>query len=416
MSSKPLALEVDRLSKRYMLSHQEKHRYMSDALVAKLKNPFAKPPREEFWALRDISFDVPKGEVLGVIGRNGAGKSTLLKILSQIAEPTEGEIRLHGRIGSLLEVGTGFHPELTGRENIFLNGTILGMRRREVEKHFDEIVEFAEVARFIDTPVKRYSSGMYVRLAFAVAAHLDPEILIIDEVLAVGDAQFQAKCLGKIKDVSNQDGRTVLFVSHNMAAIKTLCTQAALLRSGQLVHYGDVDRAVEMYFESQSTANSIVDRVTVVNPGITLEEITINGSDATELSMSHEDTTLDVVIRGRTSRRLRARLGMMLVDPNGVALGNFGEGLADGMTPQIEEGPFEWRARIELPRNMNEGRYSVIFEIAHHNVQQWLYVENAVVIDFEGTPTSTGETLRYSSYGFVMLEGEVSREPSLAER
>jgi lipopolysaccharide transport system ATP-binding protein len=188
---------------------------------------------EEFWALRDVSFDVKQGEVLGVIGRNGAGKSTLLKILSRITEPTKGRVQLRGRVASLLEVGTGFHPELTGRENIFLNGAILGMTQREIRKKFDEIVAFAEVEIFLDTPVKRYSSGMYVRLAFAVAAHLEPEILVVDEVLAVGDAEFQKKCLGKMDQVSRRDGRTVLFVSHNMGVLASLCPTAIWLDSGR---------------------------------------------------------------------------------------------------------------------------------------------------------------------------------------
>ncbi|OGV67825.1 MAG: hypothetical protein A2283_22305 [Lentisphaerae bacterium RIFOXYA12_FULL_48_11] len=203
--------------------------------------------RDELWALKDISFEVKRGEVLGIIGRNGAGKSTLLKILSRITEPTSGRAVMRGRVGSLLEVGTGFHPELTGRENIFLNGAILGMRKKEIESKFDEIVAFAEVERFIDTPVKRYSSGMYVRLAFAVAAHLDPEILIVDEVLAVGDAAFQKKCLGKMSDVATREGRTVLFVSHNMAAIQQLCQKGILLSKGQLTYNGTSNDAVNQY-------------------------------------------------------------------------------------------------------------------------------------------------------------------------
>lgn len=203
----------------------------------------------DFWALQDVSFEVQPGEVLGVVGSNGAGKSTLLKILSRITRPTAGEARLRGRVGTLLEVGTGFHPELTGRENIFLNGSILGMSRRETRKAFDQIVGFAEVDEFLDTPVKLYSSGMYTRLAFAVAAHLEPEILIVDEVLAVGDAAFQQKCLGKMEQVS-RSGRTVLFVSHNMAAVKALCTRALLLRRGRIVLDGDVDEVVNDYLSA----------------------------------------------------------------------------------------------------------------------------------------------------------------------
>jgi lipopolysaccharide transport system ATP-binding protein len=214
---------------------------------------------EEFWALKDVSFDVRQGEVLGIIGRNGAGKSTLLKILSRITEPTQGRIVLSGRVGSLLEVGTGFHPELTGRENIFLNGAILGMTQREIRRKFDEIVAFAEVGKFLDTPVKHYSSGMYVRLAFAVAAHLEPEILIVDEVLAVGDAEFQKKCLGKIGDVARKHGRTVLFVSHNAEAIARLCTRVLLLESGRIRAIGDTKTVVSAYLQTQSSSPRVVD-------------------------------------------------------------------------------------------------------------------------------------------------------------
>lgn len=212
--------------------------------------------REEFWALKDVTFDVPAGQVLGVIGRNGAGKSTLLKILSRITKPTRGEARLRGRIGSLLEVGTGFHPELTGRENVFLSGVLLGLTRREVARKFDEIVAFAEVERFIDTPVKRYSSGMYVRLAFAVAAHLEPEILIVDEVLAVGDAIFQEKCLGAMQEAASS-GRTILFVSHNMASIQHLCSRAMLLKGGQIAGDGSPREVVSLYFSEVGRTSSI---------------------------------------------------------------------------------------------------------------------------------------------------------------
>ena len=209
------------------------------------------------WAVKDINFDVKQGEVLGIIGRNGAGKSTLLKLLSKVTQPTEGQIKVKGRIASLLEVGTGFHPEMTGRENIFQNGAILGMTRHEIKRKFDEIVDFAGVERYIDTPVKRYSSGMYVRLAFAVAAHLEPEILIIDEVLAVGDAEFQKKCLGKMKDVSVNDGRTVLFVSHNMTAVKTLCNRSAMLNQGRLQQIGETSTIINEYLRHFASSSKV---------------------------------------------------------------------------------------------------------------------------------------------------------------
>jgi lipopolysaccharide transport system ATP-binding protein len=214
---------------------------------------------ELIWALQDISFELKRGEVLGIIGRNGAGKTTLLKILSRITEPTTGRVVLRGRVASLLEVGTGFHPELTGRENVFLNGVVLGMRRIEIKEKFDEIVEFAGVERFIDTPVKRFSSGMQLRLAFAVAAHLDPEILIIDEVLAVGDASFQMKCLRKMESVSRDEGRTILFVSHNMGVIRTLCSRALLFEEGRLVGQGDLDELIARYLGTTDDSAAVTD-------------------------------------------------------------------------------------------------------------------------------------------------------------
>ncbi|MEI7533773.1 MAG: ABC transporter ATP-binding protein [Verrucomicrobiae bacterium] len=251
------AIKVESLGKKYLLQHQAtggRYATFRDVLAEKAKALFGKRKTEngsqksveEFWALKDVSFEVKPGEVVGIIGRNGAGKSTLLKLLSRITEPTTGQIRLRGRVASLLEVGTGFHPELTGRENIFLNGAVLGMHRSEIKKRFGEIVDFAEVEKFLDTPVKRYSSGMYMRLAFAVAAHLEPEILIVDEVLAVGDAQFQKKCLGKMQAVS-QGGRTILFVSHNMNAVQSLCSKSIVLKQGKIEYWGTVSEGLSKY-------------------------------------------------------------------------------------------------------------------------------------------------------------------------
>jgi lipopolysaccharide transport system ATP-binding protein len=245
-------IKVEGLGKKYMISHEISDRYatLRDTISNKARAIIDKKKqttKEEFWALKDIQFEVKRGEAIGIIGRNGAGKSTLLKILSRITEPTEGRIEMEGNTSSLLEVGTGFHPELTGRENIFLNGAILGMSRAEIKKRFDEIVEFSGVEKFLDTPVKRYSSGMYLRLAFAIAAHLEPEILIVDEVLAVGDAEFQKKCLGKMEQVSKKEGRTVLFVSHNLEAVKNLCSKGLLLKDGRLSFTGDIDKTIAEY-------------------------------------------------------------------------------------------------------------------------------------------------------------------------
>jgi len=259
MSSSDIALSIQGVGKRYTLSHRgERESTLAETLVAWAKRGFrGSSTKETLWALKDVSLDVKQGEVVGVIGRNGAGKSTLLKILSRITELTEGEVHIKGRIGSLLEVGTGFHPELTGRENIFLNGSIIGMKRAEIQKRFDDIVNFAEVEKFLDTPVKRYSSGMYTRLAFAVAAHLEPDILIIDEVLSVGDAGFQRKCLSKMHDVAGQ-GRTVLFVSHNLASVRSLCKRAVLLRQGSLILDAEVEEVLESYAASQSSELSLM--------------------------------------------------------------------------------------------------------------------------------------------------------------
>ena len=259
MSRSPV-ISIEGLSKSFLLRHESSERYtaLRDVIARKARGLFSgkasKGPKavtEEFWALKDIDLTVSPGDRLGIIGRNGAGKSTLLKVLSRITEPTSGTIRIRGRVASLLEVGTGFHPELTGRENIFLNGAILGMSRAEIRAKFDEIVAFAEVERFLDTPVKRYSSGMYVRLAFSVAAHLEPEILVVDEVLAVGDARFQKKCLGKMEDVSRNQGRTLLFVSHNMGIVSQLCDKALVLHQGQSVFYGPTSEAIEHYLDRQ---------------------------------------------------------------------------------------------------------------------------------------------------------------------
>src|SRR5256886_9244972 len=250
-------ITVENLGKKYSLRHQRNERYtaLRDVIAEKALVFFknlksgngVSVSKEDFWALKDVSFEVQRGEVVGIIGRNGAGKSTLLKILSRITEPTEGRVRIKGRVASLLEVGTGFHPELTGRENIFLNGAILGMTRAEIKRKFDEIVAFAELEKFLDTPVKRYSSGMYMRLAFAVASHLEPEILLVDEVLAVGDAEFQKKCLGKMSIVAANDGRTVIFVSHSMPTVARLCPRVIWLRGGEIAADGPSDDVIQKY-------------------------------------------------------------------------------------------------------------------------------------------------------------------------
>ena len=278
------AIQLEKIGKRYHIGRKESgDRSLRDAVTDALVSPFRRTarllggrgtvsadPDQTFWALRDVSLEVKHGEIVGIIGRNGAGKSTLLKILSRITEPTQGHGEIRGRVGSLLEVGTGFHPELTGRENLFLNGAILGMRKAEIERKFDEIVAFAEIDKFIDTPVKHYSSGMYVRLAFAVAAHLEPEILLVDEVLAVGDAAFQMKCLGKMGEVS-RGGRTVVFISHNMAAVENLCDKGILLEEGSVTFSGDIKQTVDRYLQgvnghTKSVSAEVIDLSNAARP------------------------------------------------------------------------------------------------------------------------------------------------------
>ena len=305
-----IAIRVQGLGKKYTLGGPQEHYHtLRDAIVNSVKAPFKRfhpiPPSEEFWALKDVSFDVEQGEVIGIIGRNGAGKSTLLKILSRITSPTEGTVELHGRVGSLLEVGTGFHPEMTGRENIFLNGSILGMKKAEIEQKFDEIVRFAEIDKFMDTMVKRYSSGMYIRLAFAVAAHLEPEILVVDEVLAVGDAGFQKKCLGKMGEVA-KEGRTVLFVSHNMNAIKNLCPRTLLIEQGRLVSNGETQRVISDYLnEHVSSGNSILtDQINQLmtgvirktDPTIRFKKITLTDAKGKECNRFFSNETIELSI------------------------------------------------------------------------------------------------------------------------
>ena len=302
-----IAIRVNGLGKRYKISHETAgYRTLGETITRAVKSPFRRitgrassRTTEEFWALRYLSFEVKRGEVVGIIGRNGAGKSTLLKILSRITTPTEGTVEVHGRVGSLLEVGTGFHPELSGRENIYLSGSILGMKRSEIDAKFDEIVRFAEMERFLDTPVKRYSSGMYVRLAFAVAAHLEPEILIVDEVLAVGDAKFQKKCLGKMSDVA-KEGRTVLFVSHNMSAVRSLCTKGMLLQNGRCVQFDEVDAVIERYLDEESSQVFEKawrdDGTAPMNSSIRLSRVALCDDDGAVLDAIFTDTAISIVI------------------------------------------------------------------------------------------------------------------------
>lgn len=307
-----IAIKVEEVGKLYRLGEVGTGTISHDlnrwfARVRGKEDPFAKVGEandrttkgssDYVWALRDVSFEVKKGEVLGIIGRNGAGKSTLLKLLSKVTQPSSGCIKVNGRIASLLEVGTGFHPEMTGRENIFLNGAIMGMTKREIRAKFDEIVDFAGVERYVDTPVKRYSSGMYVRLAFAVAAHLEPEILIVDEVLAVGDAEFQKKCLGKMKDVSTNDGRTVLFVSHNMGAVKSLCNSGLVMEHGLVKMHSDTEQAVKYYLSGDNETLNAKVYSDIIYKHFALKEISIRAIGKTAEDPLVENVALELNTR-----------------------------------------------------------------------------------------------------------------------
>lgn len=302
MSSDNLAISVSGLSKAYTISHNASQATtLAEAAVRWVKGLGRSAPKETFWAVRDVSFEVRPGEVVGIIGRNGAGKSTLLKILSQVTEPTDGQIDVYGRVGSLLEVGTGFHPELTGRENVFLNGAILGMRRSEIRKQFDEIVAFAEVEKFLDTPVKHYSSGMYVRLAFAVAAHLEPEILLVDEVLAVGDAKFQQKCITKMENVASQ-GRTVLFVSHRTASVQTLCTRAIWVNDGKIKEDGDCAAVLNKYLANLACGDGDGPVLKSVCGSLEIERVVTKSEDGKINSAFRSGSSLTVEITYNAKR------------------------------------------------------------------------------------------------------------------
>ena len=333
------------------------------------------------WALQDVSFDVAEGEVVGIIGRNGAGKSTLLKILSQITEPSAGEVRVRGRVASLLEVGTGFHPELSGRENIFLNGAILGMTRLEIRKKFDEIVAFAEVEKFLDTPVKRYSSGMYVRLAFAVAAHLEPEVLVVDEVLAVGDAAFQSKCLAKMNDIA-KGGRTILFVSHNMQAVQSLCESVILIEKGRLKMKDDVRKVVGAYLADGDQSASAAVWSGADAPGDDVCKLrALRVTDATGAGggqfSSSEEVFVEMEFDSATVQRGLC-IGFDLVSLDGeTVLRTYQIDLDPAKWPALLAGRNRWRCRLPA-RLLNSGQYYICPRIGIHNVNWIVHLENVV--------------------------------------
>ena len=358
------------------------------------------------WALQDISFNVQQGEVVGIIGKNGAGKSTLLKLLSRITSPTTGEIRGKGRIASLLEVGTGFHNDLTGRENIYMNGTILGMKRSEIARKMDDIIDFAGVARYIDTPVKRYSSGMFVRLGFAVAAFLEPEILVVDEVLAVGDAEFQKKAIGKMKDVAHGEGRTVLFVSHNMASVKGLCTRGIVLENGRLSFDGTVNDAVAHYIypPSSSSDERITDSVKYCKNWLKIKKIEINGTENRHSTIISGQEVLSLIIEGETKETMLTDPMLILKNRDEVPLATLVEGHTLGRIEKIKKGIFRIERNIRLPKFLSEGDFFVDLYLHHPMVEYQMQAPACAEIHSEGYHEDFGRVLKLGEEGFCGLE------------
>jgi lipopolysaccharide transport system ATP-binding protein len=414
-----IAIRSEGLGKKYVIGHQqERERYtaLRDVLARNARN-FARSVRdlsrgraliggdtvEEFWALRDVDFEVRQGEVIGVIGRNGAGKSTLLKVLSRITEPSAGRVEIHGRVASLLEVGTGFHPELSGRENIFLNGAILGMTRAEIRRKFDEIVAFAGVDRFLDTPVKRYSSGMYVRLAFAVAAHLEPEILVIDEVLAVGDAEFQKKCLGKMSEVAGQ-GRTVLFVSHNMAAVRRLCTSGLLMAGGRAAQAGPINEIISAYFTAtelgQETVVDLSSRQRRGDGRVRIERIEFPNFAGAHSYRIFDRLKLRFTLSAATPQDMaHASVWVLFRNAAGddvlmVMQKDSGVALSSSQQAQVE-------AEVEI--QLTPGRYGIACGVLSHGLDVSDWVDDAFGVDVEPM-FATGDPFD-SRYGLSTAKG-----------
>ncbi len=358
------------------------------------------------WALRDINFKVEQGDVVGIIGKNGAGKSTLLKILSRVTSPTTGDIRIKGRIASLLEVGTGFHPEMTGRENIYMNGSIMGMTRAEIRSKFDEIVDFAGVAKYVDTPVKRYSSGMMVRLGFAIAAHLEPEILVVDEVLAVGDAEFQKKAIGKMQDVSKGEGRTVLFVSHNMAAVKSLCKRGIVLENGQIVYQGDIDNSLNYYLKNDKfkSGTKIVDAIKQHKKEIHIDKILINGSENNRSTIPSVQHTLPMIIEGYADEEQKTDVILILKNKSQVPLASLAEGYYKGTLRTIPKGHFCIKMEVQLPKFLSVGLLYCDLMMHQPRVEWHLQAPNCCCLDCEGYQEEFGFIIDQGTYGLNGLE------------
>lgn len=415
-----IAIKVENLGKLYRLGEVGTGTISHDlnrwiAKVRGKEDPFtkigeandrtSKGASDYVWALQDLNFEVKKGEVMGIIGRNGAGKSTLLKLLSKVTKPTTGNIKVNGRIASLLEVGTGFHPEMTGRENIYLNGAIMGMTKREIAAKFEEIVDFAGVERYVDTPVKRYSSGMYVRLAFAVAAHLEPEILIVDEVLAVGDAEFQKKCLGKMKDVSTNDGRTVLFVSHNLPSLKAICDTGVLLRNGVLEQAGSILDIINLYNGLHTKGVSMLTNIRYLTNNLEILYLSINDETVSDFVLNTNKIKLKVQVKVNVPIKFDIDLHIKKDDFYLASFGGFTSMDAELLQPGI----YNFEYNIEIPP-MRSTRYSIDIYFTDPFTCWWAVLDHAIMVDLVNEKAGSFiNNPGVDKWGSVLLIGEAKR-------
>ena len=417
------AIEFNNVSKQYKLglvstktlSHDLNRWWQTKILrkedpylkIGSVNDRSAKADSDYVWALKDIDFKVEQGDVVGIIGKNGAGKSTLLKLLSRVTNPTTGTIRARGRIASLLEVGTGFHPELTGRENIYMNGSIMGMTKSEITRKLDEIVDFSGCERYIDTPVKRYSSGMTVRLGFAIAAHLDPEILVVDEVLAVGDAEFQKKAIGKMQDVSKGEGRTVLFVSHNMASMRALCKTGVVLDKGRVYYRGPIEEAIDNYQRmdyTQSEIVNVIDIFKINTSDIKIDNFTINNVSCLDYTLEFPNRELDITIEGFIEGKHFMDLEVMFSDAtyhNLIAKST--PSLSTGKTIEVNNGRFRLHNVITLPKGMTNGEYEIDIDITHPKVQTFATTKQPIKLSLNGNYTSQGIAIDRKHFGYFYL-------------
>ena len=417
------AIEFNHVSKQYRLglvstrtlSH-DLNRWWQTAILHK-EDPYLKigsvndrtaaADSEYVWALRDIDFKVEQGDVVGIIGKNGAGKSTLLKLLSRVTGPTSGTICARGRIGSLLEMGTGFHQEMTGRENIYMNGAILGMTKADITRKLDEIIDFSGCERYIDTPVKRYSSGMMVRLGFAVAAFLEPEILVVDEVLAVGDAEFQKKAIGKMQDVSKGEGRTVLFVSHNMASMRALCKRGILLDKGEVAFDGPIRQTVDKYLASNRSNEITVSTegiFEIENPCIQISSVKVNGIPSAKIELHYPDNVLDIEVDGQIDGHHFLDLEVTFHNPDGLLFARHSTGLYTGNAVEVQDGPFHLHSHILLPKGLANGEYQINIDLTHPKVQTFAHTDFPIRMTYAGSLTESGFSIDQDFYGFCCIE------------